>query len=372
MSTLPAVAIGFASLGVSLAISVVLTPVVRRWAVQRAFVDNPAAGGHKSHRRPIPFGGGIAITVAVLLPMAVALIAARLLRDVAPEQLPWLTRHAPLWPYWIGGIIQKAPTALAVIAGALVMHLMGVIDDHRPLSPYFKLMIQAAVALLLTAGMGIRSGEALGPVPAVVLTTLWIVALTNAFNFMDNMDGLTGGVAALTAILLAGAAFRAGQFFVPCMLLLLAGAAIGFLFYNFPPATVFMGDAGSLVIGYLLAVCTVLTTFKDPAQQARPFGVLVPLLVFAVPLYDQISVIVRRMRLGVSIFRGDKRHFSHRLVKLGMSPTSAVLTIYLATLATALPAVLVPILDWPEATLVFGQCIAVVAIIAILESRDEV
>ncbi|MEP0842476.1 MAG: undecaprenyl/decaprenyl-phosphate alpha-N-acetylglucosaminyl 1-phosphate transferase, partial [Phycisphaerae bacterium] len=168
------------------------------------------------------------------------------------------------------------------------------------------------------------------------------------------------------------AALRAGQVFVPCLLLLIAGAALGFLIYNFPPASIFMGDAGSLVLGYLLAVGTVLTTFKDPHQQVRPFGVLVPLLVFAVPLYDQVSVIVRRVRAGVSIFRGDRRHFSHRLVKLGMRPTSAVLTIYLATLATGLPAVLVPGLEWPEALLVLGQCAAVVAIIAILEARDEV
>jgi UDP-GlcNAc:undecaprenyl-phosphate GlcNAc-1-phosphate transferase len=355
----------------SLVISAVLTPVVRRWALKRDFVDHPGAGAHKQHRRPVPFGGGIAITIAVLLPMVGMLVAALVLGRVRPEDLPWLTDHLPVWPYWVGGIIRKAPEALAIIAGALVMHLMGIIDDHHPLPPLFKLVVQVAVALMVTAGAGIRSAELLGTPAAIALTTLWIVALTNAFNFMDNMDGLSGGVAALTAAILAVSALRAGQMFVPCVLLLLAGAALGFLIYNFPPASVFMGDAGSLVIGFLLAVCTVLTTFKDPVQQARPFGVLVPLLVFAVPLYDQASVIVRRLRLGVSIFRSDRRHFSHRLVKLGLSPTAAVLTIYLATLATALPAVLVPILTWVEAILIFTQCACVVAIIAILEYRDE-
>ncbi|NLU19485.1 MAG: undecaprenyl/decaprenyl-phosphate alpha-N-acetylglucosaminyl 1-phosphate transferase [Phycisphaerae bacterium] len=364
--------VGGTSLGLSLLISLTLTPLVRRWALKRGFVDRPGAGTHKQHARAVPFGGGIAITLAVLLPMVGVLLGAMLLAGWGAERLPWLTEHLPLWPYWAGGVIRKAPEALAIIAGALVMHLMGIIDDHRPLSPWFKLIVQTAVALLIAAGAGIRSAEFLGPIPSIVITTLWIVALTNAFNFMDNMDGLSAGVAALTATILAISAFQAGQVFVPCVLLLLAGAALGFLVYNFPPASVFMGDAGSLVIGFLLAVCTVLTTFKNVEQQVRPFGIVVPLLVFAVPLYDQASVIIRRLRLGVSPFRSDRRHFSHRLVKLGLSPTAAVLTIYLATLATALPAILVPSLSWGEAVLIFGQCVCVVVIIAILEARDEV
>lgn len=372
MSIEPLVILGGGSLGVSFAISAALTPLVRRWAFKRDFVDRPGAGGHKQHRQPIPFGGGIAITVAILVPIVTTLLIALMLGRAGPDQLPRLTAWQPLWPYWAGGVIQKAPAALAVIAGALVMHLMGIIDDHRPLSPWFKLIVQLAVALLLTAGFGIRSAEMLGPGPSIVLTTLWIVALTNAFNFMDNMDGLSSGVAVLTAVILAIAAFRAEQVFVPCVLLLVAGATLGFLLYNFPPASIFMGDAGSLVIGFMLAVCTVLTTFNNPREQARPFGVVVPLLVFAVPLYDQCSVIIRRLQLGVSPFRSDRRHFSHRLVKMGLNPTSAVLTIYLATLATALPAILVPLLDWGEAVLIFAQCICVVAIIAILESRDEI
>src|SRR6185436_12449331 len=118
----------------------------------------------------------------------------------------------------------------------------------------------------------------------------WIIALTNAFNFIDNMDGLAAGVAFLTSLVLAISALMAGQVFVPCTLLLVAGAVLGFLIYNFSPASIFMGDAGSLVIGYLLAVCTILITYYDPEQQRRPFGVFVPLLVFAIPLYDMASV----------------------------------------------------------------------------------
>lgn len=358
------------SLGGSFLISVVLTPVVRRWAREREFVDRPITSAHKTHKTPIPFGGGIAITIGALLPIVLTLLTAVLLRRIDPERLGFLSQLAPQWPYLASGVISKTPMALAVIAGALIMHLVGVIDDHRPLSPMMKLAIQVSVGLMLTGGFGIRAGTALGPAGSVIVSTLWIVALTNAFNFIDNMDGLAAGVAAITAIVLAVSSLMAGQLFVPCALLMVAGAVLGFLVYNFPPASIFMGDAGSLVIGYMLSVCTVLTTFYDPRQERRPFGIIVPLLVFAVPLYDMGSVIVHRLRLGVSIFRSDRRHFSHRLVKLGMGRTAAVLTIYLATAATAMPAVLVPLLNWPGAALILAQCVCVVAIIAILETRD--
>jgi UDP-GlcNAc:undecaprenyl-phosphate/decaprenyl-phosphate GlcNAc-1-phosphate transferase len=361
---------GIAALLISFTISVVLTPLVRRWAVQRAFVDNPAVSAHKSHKKPVAFGGGIAITVAALLPIAAALIAAIVLQRVHAERAQLLAAWSSQWTSFIGGVVAKAPEALAVLAGALIMHLLGIIDDHHPLSPMAKLTVQIGVALMLAGGFGIRAATMLGPVPSTVLTVLWIVALTNAFNFIDNMDGLAAGVAAITALVLAGSALAAGQLFVPCLLLLVAGAVLGFLVYNFPPASIFMGDAGSLVVGYLLAVGAVLITYYYPTQQHTPFAIIVPLLVFAIPIYDMASVVVRRARLGVSVFRGDKRHFSHRLVQLGMNRTAAVLTIYLATAATALPAVLVPKLSWGGGVLILVQCICIVSIIAILETRD--
>jgi UDP-GlcNAc:undecaprenyl-phosphate GlcNAc-1-phosphate transferase len=292
------------------------------------------------------------------------------LTDVQVGSRSWLDAKLPNWSAWLGGVRMKTPSALAILAGGAVLHVMGLLDDRRPLSPAIKLILQILVALVLTAGFGIRAGEFLGPVPSILLTSLWIVALTNAFNFMDNMDGLSAGVAAITSLVLAVCALRAGQVFVPCFMLLIAGAVLGFLVYNFPPASIFMGDGGSLVVGYFLGVTAVLVTYYNPSQQREPAGVLLPLVVFAIPLYDALSVIVRRIRAGKSIFRSDKGHFSHRLVKLGMSRTAAALTIYLATLATALPAVLLPHAAWWQASLIFGQCLCVVAIIAILETRN--
>lgn len=362
--------LGVVSVAVSFAMSALATPIVRKWAIERDFVDRPTPGTHKRHAKPVSLGGGIAIVVAILLPMVAALIIASVLYRMDPARLAFLESITPHWRAWAGGIVGKLPQALAIIAGALVMHLVGIIDDHHPLSPSAKLVGQVGVALALTAGFGIRSAEALGPTASIILTTLWIVTLINAFNFMDNMDGLTAGVAGMTAIILACSAFAAGQVFVPCLALLVAGSSLGFLLFNFSPASIFMGDAGSLVIGYFLAVCSVLTTFYDPDRWQRQPGVLVPLVVFAIPLYDTASVVIRRIRLGISPFRGDRRHFSHRLVALGKSQRMAAITIYLATAATGLGAVLLPLLSWPAALLVFAQCLCVVAIIAILESRD--
>jgi len=366
----PVLVAAVGSLLVALVISAVLTPICRALALRRDFVDRPKGEVHKEHERVTAFGGGIAITGGILVPMGLFLLVAWLLHDQPEERFALLDKYAPLWQAWLGGVVRKAPEGLAVILGAVVLHVLGLVDDKRPLSAGVKFTVQFAVAFGLAAGVGVRAGEALGTVPAVVLTTLWIVVITNAFNFMDNMDGLSAGVAALIAIVLAVSSMLVGQVFVPCLLMLVAGGAAGFLIYNFPPARIFMGDAGSLVLGYMLAVCSVLTTFYSPDIGRTPFGVLVPVVAFAIPLYDMGSVIVHRLRLGVSIFRADRRHFSHRLVRRGLRPTAAVLTIYLATLATALPAVLLPLHGWPVALLILAQCLAVVAIIAILEATN--
>lgn len=365
-----AIIAGASSLLAAFIMSLALTPLVRHGAFRRGFVDRPGQLDHKQHAKPISLGGGIAITAAILIPMALGLLAASILHRLGPDQLPFLTAKLPMWRHYVGGIVMKMPEALAIMGGAVFMHMVGLLDDRRPMSPGIKFAAQVVAAVILTAGFGVRSGDVLGAVPAVVLTVLWIVTIINAFNFMDNMDGLASSVAAVTAIVLAVAAFGSGQLFVPCLTLLVAGAVLGFLVYNFPPATIFMGDGGSLVIGYLLAVCAVLTTYYDPQRYQHQAGMLVPLVVFAIPLYDTASVVGRRLMLGVNPFRGDRRHFSHRLVALGKSTRMALLTIALATIATALPAILLPQLSWPAALLIFVQCLSVVAIIAILETRD--
>jgi UDP-GlcNAc:undecaprenyl-phosphate GlcNAc-1-phosphate transferase len=344
----------------SFVLSLLLTFLVRNWARRTGFVDHP--GGHKGHKAPTALGGGIALIGAIWLPIVAGTIAAWLIRDKAPPAfLPELLGTH------LEGIASRLGTVLALAAGAVVLHVIGLLDDRRPLGPAPKFIAEAVIAIVLAWPMHLRIGDALGPAPSIVLTVLWIVLITNAFNFLDNMDGLSAGVAAIAAAIFAVAAMNAGQIFVPTMAWVMVGALAGFLVFNSSPASIFMGDSGSLVIGYTLSILTILTTYYDPARGTEPFGVLVPIVVLAVPLYDVASVICHRVRAGHSPFRGDQRHFSHRLVKLGMSPRAAVLTIYLATAATALPAIFLPQADWTKAGLLLLQCACVVFAIAVLE-----
>lgn len=342
------------------AISAAGTAVVRRWSRSRGFVDRP--GGHKGHASPVALGGGVAVTLAVVGPMAGGVLLAWMWTDAVPSWIP-----AELGVHF-SGIAAKAPVAGGIVAAAAFMCIVGLIDDARPLSAWIKLSAQIAVAAFLVLVCDLRLLSMLGNVPSIALTMLWILTLINAFNFLDNMDGLASGVAMIAAAVFALTAMLAGQIFVPTCCWLLVGALAGFLPYNFHPASVFLGDAGSMVIGLLLAVFTILTTFVDPSGNAEPFVVLTPLVVMAVPLYDTASVVFLRLRLGVPIWSGDRRHFSHRLLRRGMSVRRAVLVIWLATLTTALPAVILSRADWELGGIVMLQTVLVVGLVACMEA----
>ncbi len=344
----------------SLILSLALTFIVRSWARRSGFVDKP--GGHKGHKKPIALGGGIAIFLTVAIPLLCGTLLARW--ALASGNQSWIPEL--IQPH-LSGISDKLPLLLAILGGALILHVMGLIDDVYALGPWGKLAIQFGVAFSLVTFFKIRAAEALGVIPSIAITTFWIVLIVNAFNFLDNMDGLSAGVAAIAGSIFACSAMASDQIFVPVMAWILVGAVLGFLAYNFNPASVFMGDAGSMVIGYFLAILTVLTTYYDPDRQLQPLGVLVPIVVLAVPLYDVTSVVIHRLRAGDSPFCGDQRHFSHRLVNRGMSVRAAVLTIYLATAATSISAIILPRASWQMACLIFSQCICIVLIIAVLE-----
>lgn len=341
-------------------VSVLTTRFILGRARKRGFVDR--AGGHKQHPRPVALGGGIALVIAICGPILVGTLGAWCLRGgAAPTWFPEVIR------IHLEGIASKLPMVCAILGGAIVLHIVGLIDDRRALGPMPKFAAQFVVALVTAWPMGIRVIQAAPEPVSIAVTVLWIVLITNAFNFLDNMDGLSAGVAAIAAAIFAVAAMSAGQIFVPVLAWVMVGALLGFLIFNFSPASIFMGDAGSLVIGYLLSVLTILTTYYDPSRDLTPLGVIVPLVVLAVPLYDVTSVVIHRIRAGESPFKGDWRHFSHRLVKKGMTRRGAVLTIYLATAATALPAIVLPRVGWISASLLLAQCLCVVLMIAILE-----
>jgi UDP-GlcNAc:undecaprenyl-phosphate GlcNAc-1-phosphate transferase len=199
------------------------------------------------------------------------------------------------------------------------------------------------------------------------------VLIINAFNFLDNMDGLSAGIAAIASCILFAAAAISGQVFIGGMALVFIGTLLGFLVFNFPPARIFMGDAGSLVVGFFVALLTLRTTYFHEAESGRWYAVFMPLVVMAVPLYDFMSVTVLRISQGKSPLIGDTQHFSHRLKKQGLSDRQTVLTLYLATLVTGLGAAFLNQVNLAGAILIFAQTFLILTIIAILETtgRDD-
>jgi UDP-GlcNAc:undecaprenyl-phosphate GlcNAc-1-phosphate transferase len=357
-AVLGGMALGLAVL--AFAESSLLCALVRRHAAQWGFLDRP--GGHKGHRVPVPLGGGVAIWLTTVSIVGTALIGVYLLGSVKlPEAL---ARHA-------GGIVFRAGDLLLILALASLIMIMGLWDDRRSLDWRPRLGIQIlCAALIACAGMHVTlfwpfNHTAVGG----VVTVLWIVGLTNAFNMLDNMDGLAASVGLIAALLFCGAQAAVGSLFAPAVLLVVVGALAGFLTYNWAPARLFMGDAGSNFIGFLLGALTVVGSFtRDlPDGNYSRYGVLAPLLVMAVPLYDMISVIVIRLREGRSPFQGDRRHFSHRLVARGLTPTQAVLTIDLVTLAGGLGALLLHRLEGLGAGVVLLQTCCLLGVVAILE-----
>ncbi len=181
------------------------------------------------------------------------------------------------------------------------------------------------------------------------------------------MDGLAAGIAVIVSCILFTAAVLSGQVFVGGLTIIFVGTLVGFLVFNFPPAKIFMGDSGSLVVGFFVALLTLRTTYYHEAHSGR-HAIFLPALVMAVPLYDFISVTLLRIRQGKSLFIGDTQHFSHRLKKRGLTDTQTVLTLYLATLCTGLGATFLYQVNLAGAILILIQTIMVLSIIAILET----
>ncbi|MDP7162150.1 MAG: MraY family glycosyltransferase [Phycisphaerae bacterium] len=356
--------VAFGGMVVAFGISILATSLSRRVAVRLGMVDVPA--GHKTHVQPTPLLGGCAIFVAVLAPSLLLMALAR----------EWAATTVPAWlpgdlAAYVAGAADKAPMGLGILAGAFVLHVVGLLDDRLALGPVFKLAAQFLTSGWVVLFCQVRVLTMISEPLSCIVSILWLVTIINAFNFLDNMDGLAAGVAVICAAALLAAAVGLGQMFVAVWLCLLLGALLGFMPHNFTPAGSYMGDAGSLVVGFLLGVMSCLTTYVRPDKAASMYTIFMPLVLMAVPLYDMFTVIVLRVRDRHNLMVGDRRHFSHRLLRRGMSVRAAVLTVYLCTAATAIAASLLPhVSNWTGATLVFAQTALILLIIAMLESAN--
>jgi UDP-GlcNAc:undecaprenyl-phosphate/decaprenyl-phosphate GlcNAc-1-phosphate transferase len=279
---------------IAVVVSLAGTFLARHAAVRLDWLDQP--NHRKVHANPIPLLGGIAMYMALLISVLVSDS-----RTVLAE-------------------------GTAVLVGATLLLVVGVIDDQRGLGPSTKLLAQSGAAVLLVIG-----GAGIGFFPFAWLnlaaTILWVTAICNAMNLLDNMDGLSAGVAAIACAYFTLLALWHGQIWVSIIAAVLLGATLGFLRFNWNPATIFMGDAGSLLLGFLLAVLALKLRFPDvDPQRTWP----IPLMILAVPIFDTTVVTISRLGRGVPITSGGRDHVSHRLVRLGLSVRQAVATIYLA------------------------------------------
>ncbi len=332
------------------------TFAARAAALRFGVLDKPA--GRKDHAKPIAVSGGWAIFGAFALAVGAGGTTAPFFADSIPSSLD------PLGPY-LRNLQGMRFQLAAVLGGAAWIFAIGAVDDVKPLGPRFKLFAQIVAALpLLAAGVSIR-----GFLPLPIgwgLTIFWTVLLMNSLNFMDNMDGLCATVGAVIALVLALAGWMGGQLWLPAAAVCLAGILVGFLFFNFHPATIFLGDSGALTLGYLLSALSIMTTYYS-GEEPTGLPILIPLAVMGVPLFDTASVMFIRWRNGAPFMVGDRNHFSHRLRAMGFSIRQTALVIGLLTGAVGALSLALRHLGPMEATLHLGGLIALFGVIAALE-----
>ncbi len=346
----------------SLLISGLLTAFMRRVALRLGILDHP--GERKMQRDPVPLLGGAAIFLTCILVMVAVLALLKPVRAFGPR---WLEMNL------LSFLGDEAFVKLfGVFLGGIIIFVLGLIDDIVALRPYPKLLgeILAALAVVL---FGVRLDLFVPDICPVawlswlltsLVTILWILLMTNAMNFLDNMDGLCAGITVIASISMF-ATLVPHDAFVCLLLVVLAGAAGGFLYHNINPARIYMGDSGSLFCGYVLAVSSVLATFYTGEAHSR-VAILAPLAALSVPLFDTASVVYIRWRGRESIMKGDKRHFSHRLMARGMSTRQAVEYIYLVGIVSGMGAVLLRQVDLVGAGVILVQIIGVFGLIVLL------
>jgi len=341
-------------------LSVGLTELVRRLALRWNVLDHP--GERKVHRAPMPLMGGVAIVAAFYLVTVGHIAALALMRQFGME---WIEENLLLF-LGEGGRYKVA----GILAGGIIIFVLGVVDDFWALSPWVKLLGQVVAAtVLVLSDLRIEMFILTEWWMSATVTIFWVVLIINALNFLDNMDGLCAGVAVIAAFSFF-LTVQTEDHLVRLILMIFAGAVGGFLYHNLNPARIFMGDAGSMFNGYILAAVALLGTYHVTGTPSR-MAVAAPLLALSVPLFDTISVVYIRWRAGAPIMKGDKRHFSHRLVDLGMPQRQAVEFIYLVAAVVGLGGALLPLLSQEASLIILAQTVGVFLLIVILMNAGK-
>jgi UDP-GlcNAc:undecaprenyl-phosphate GlcNAc-1-phosphate transferase len=324
-----------------------LTPLMRKIALAQGVLDLPNSA-HKSHKKPVPYLGGVAIIIGVVVVSYIALIS---------NNFVWSN-------FWL---------ATSVLGPAVVMGLVGLWDDLKSLNPLPRFIGQS-VAGLVVAFILILSDNIGNPTGIIFLdaavTVLWIVGICNSINFFDNLDGGAAGAVAITAISLTYLAIIGDQYFIAALSIVVAGSTLGFLIWNRAPARIYMGDAGALFLGILIATLTV--RFK-PSTDNAVTSFAIPVLLLAIPILDTTVAVFSRLRRKVSPFQGGKDHLSHRLVRHGLSRKVSAIALWLLSALYGLFAVLVSIKNTNyEFLILLIACVIWILLLALfLNTKDD-
>ena len=327
---------------IALCAALAATPLVIAFARRTGALDRPDA--RKVHARPIPRIGGIGIYAAFMLSILVQLVFV----DLTPEFMTSL---------------------IGLMAGGTIIVAIGIIDDYCDLPAKVKLLGQILAAAVLVIGFDVRIDFITDPFGdfiylelfAIPATIFWIVGLTNTVNLIDGLDGLAAGVSSIAAVTIFLVAMEEGIPFVAMVTAALAGAAIGFLWYNFNPARIFMGDTGSMFLGFILAGISIVGAVKSAATIA----LIVPILALGLPILDTTFAIVRRARNHRPIFKPDKGHLHHRLLARGFTQKQAVLLMYVVSALFGLCALALTAVSMQAAVLI----ILIVAVAVFIGAR---
>jgi UDP-GlcNAc:undecaprenyl-phosphate GlcNAc-1-phosphate transferase len=298
--------------------ALLVLPLWRKWCLRANLVDAP--GHRKIHKQPVPLAGGFAVLTGILLPLFFGAIFLKL--QILKISSQNLIAH---------GLERRGFEIAAIAAGAVAITILGWLDDKHELKPLPKFAGQFLIALLVAIACKRITLFVHNEIFSYVITIFWILTVVNAFNFMDNMNGLCAGLGAIGAFFFALIAAADGEYLVATIEFLVCGALLGFLPWNFPNAKAFLGDAGSHLVGYLLAVMAILPHFYNKQNPSRFAGlaVLSPLLVLAIPLIDLAQVVIARTLNKKPFWIGDTNHLSHWLTRQNLSCAHAVLLLWL-------------------------------------------
>ncbi|TVR42271.1 MAG: undecaprenyl/decaprenyl-phosphate alpha-N-acetylglucosaminyl 1-phosphate transferase [Planctomycetota bacterium] len=310
------------------------------------FIDQPGSQSHKMQKRAVPYGGGVA--------MALALTAALLATCFSGH-----------------GQLDQPVLVILLVAGGLF--LLGLIDDIKPLNPRWKLIIQG-VLVALAVGLADLSVDLVHGWTwlAAFLAFWWCLVLTNAYNLMDHADGMSGSIAVVSMVVLLATSLLNNDDSMAMVWLALIGCLVGFLIWNLPPAKIYMGDAGSLPLGFLIGAGSIHLTFWFSGKaDSNPLAVATPLLIAMLPIYDMLVVLVKRHRLQRPLMTGDRNHISHRLSRLGLSARKGLAAAVALQIALASGALMLRHSDVLTGIVVLCQALALCLVAALLEANRD-